>query len=117
MEPTLHNGDKLTGYPVYRDLQRGDIVVFVSPDNSGNTLLKRVVGLPGETIEIKDGQVLINGTVLTETYTAEPLTYTVESTVIPEKNYYMLGDNRNHSSDSHNFGPVPADNVKLIVEE
>ncbi len=117
MEPTIHDGEKLTGYPVYRDLRRGDIVVFILPDNPKATSCKRIIGLPGETIEIRDGQVLINGAALSEPYIQEPVNYAVESTTIPENSYYLLGDNRNHSKDSHDFGSVPLDGIQLIVEE
>lgn len=117
MEPTIHNGEKVTAYPVYRDLQRGDIITFAAPDNSEVIFCKRIVGLPSETIEIKDDQVSINGVVISESYILEPINYVVAPTVIPEKSYYVLGDNRNNSHDSHNFGPIPWTNIQLIVDK
>jgi signal peptidase I len=116
MEPTLHDGDKMKAFAVNRALKRGDIVAFFAPDGSGYTLIKRVVGLPNERIEVKDGNVLINGTILSEPYVMEPAAYSYAATVIPEGSYFILGDNRNHSSDSHNFGAVPIGNILYLVE-
>jgi len=114
MEPTLHHGDKVTASPVNRELQRGDIVIY-APDKANIRLVHRVIGLSGETIEVKDGQVYINGTVLAEPYIAEKPQYSVKPVLIPEDHYFFLGDNRMESSDSHNFGPVPKDRIQGIV--
>ena len=116
MEPTLHNGDTIKLLAVDRVLNRGDIAFFSSPDNPSIDMAKRIVGLPGETFEVKNGQVLTNGAALNETYIAEAPSYEYGPVIIPEKSYIILGDNRNHSSDSHNFGNVPLANIKNIVE-
>lgn len=94
--------------------QRGDFVVMVSPRNADIDFIKRVVGLPKETIELKSCQVYINGSLLVESY-LEPDTCTgpesfLQSSAayqIPDNHYFLLGDNREHSSDSRDFGPVP----------
>jgi len=117
MEPTIKKGDRVTGYPVYRDLQRGDIAEFTSPDSNKYSMISRIIGLPGETIEIKDGQVIINGAVLNEPYIAEPPAYSISLTVIPEKNYFTFGDSRNKSLGSQDFGPVPLANIHYIIEK
>jgi signal peptidase I len=116
MEPTFHDGDRVSLMPVDRDPRRGDIVVFSSPTDPPITMAKRIVGLPTETIEIKDGHVLIDGAALEEPYVMEPPSYSFEPTVIPDNSYIILGDNRNHSKDSHNFGAVPMGNIQHIVE-
>jgi signal peptidase I len=109
MEPNLHHGEKILVNKVayiFSEPQRGDIIIFDPPVNSDNDYIKRVIGLPGEVVEIKDGTVYIHqtdGTVLTldESYTLEDPHYTYTSEVIPENHYFVLGDNRNNSGDSH----------------
>jgi signal peptidase I len=94
--------------------QRGDVMVFRYPDDSSLDYIKRVVGLPGETVEVKpyDG-VYINGERLDEPYYKDVPNYTVEATVVPTDSLFVLGDNRRNSSDSHLAynGPVPLDKV------
>ena len=116
MEPTLHDGDKVKAFSINRELKRADIVVFATPESPSITVIKRIVGLPNETLEIKDGYVFINGAPINEPYILEPPSYLFGPTVIPDKRYIILGDNRNHSKDSHNFGAVPVDNIQYIVE-
>ena len=118
MEPTLRDGDRVTASPVNRELQRGDIVVFSDPLPDANPhilFIKRVIGLPGETIEVKDGQVYINGTVFVEPYVVEKARYSLETVSIPEDHYFVLGDNRNSSMDSHVYGSIPENVVQGIV--
>ena len=114
MEPSLQNDqylviDKL-GYRLHEP-QRGDIVVFRDPRSDGRKLIKRVMGLPGETIEIRNGQVFVNGQLLDEPYIDSQGRYTQQPTQVPEDQYFVLGDNRNNSSDSHNWGTLPSENV------
>lgn len=120
MEPTLRTGDRiLVGKFTYKiwDVRRGDIIVFRYPLNPNKDFVKRVVGLPGERIEIKDGLVLINGRPLHEVYpTALPggdracvSNYGPE--VVPAESVFVLGDNRCNSEDSRFFGFVPAGNI------
>lgn len=91
------------------DIQRGDVVIL-DFDEPQEDLIKRLIGLPGETIEIHDGLVFVDGVPLDEPYiNAEPR-YNGEWT-LGEDEYFVLGDNRNNSRDSHAFGPVTADHI------
>lgn len=114
MLPTLQVNDRLivdkVGY-YFREPQRGDIVVFSPTDklreqNYKDAFIKRVIGLPGETVAVRDGIVYINDRPLQEDYINEPPSYDYPETVIPEGHYLVLGDNRNNSYDSLNYGPV-----------
>jgi len=87
--------------------KRGDIVVFRYPRDPSRDFIKRVVALPGETVEIKAGQVYVNNQRLEEPYIMDNPTYSRESQPVPADHYFVLGDNRNNSSDSHVWGPVP----------
>jgi signal peptidase I len=73
-------------------------------------MIKRVIGLPGDHVEVRDQQVLVNGVALTETYISAPPTYSGDW-IVPEGNYFVLGDNRNSSSDSHSWLYLPEDNI------
>lgn len=92
------------------DPQRGDIIIFSLPLDPELDLIKRVIGLPGETITVQDGIVTINGTVLEESYIAEPPSYN-GTWVVPEGQFFVLGDNRNDSRDSHQWGFLPKENI------
>lgn len=116
MEPTLHDGDRVVVFSVHRELERGDIVICTFPSNPDIKVIKRIIGLPGETIEINNSQVLVNGNVLNEPYIKEPLKYSLEPDIISDNHYFILGDNRNNSSDSHNLGLVPLENILAIVQ-
>lgn len=87
----------------FKEPQRGDIIVFKPPEGIGqkDDLIKRLIGLPGETVEIKEGKVFINGRALNEPYIAEPPNYEFGPVKVPEGCYFMMGDNRNRSFDSH----------------
>jgi signal peptidase I len=88
----------------------GDVIVFHYPRDPEQEYIKRVIGLPGDSIEVADGQVVVNGQAIQEPYIASAPAYQSEWT-IPDNNLFVLGDNRNNSSDSHNWGPVPMENV------
>ncbi len=83
--------------------QRGDIVVFDPPEeiNSQYPYVKRVIGLPGETVQVKDGKVYINNRALKEPYIAGPMEYKYGPVTVPKDCLFVMGDNRNHSYDSH----------------
>lgn len=112
MNPTLANGEYLlvNNLAYYLDEpERGDIIVFHHP-NSELNLIKRVIGLPGDQIEISDEHIKVNGVILNEPYIqAEPV-YSGNWTV-PEDQYFVLGDNRNNSSDSHSWQYLPEDHI------
>ncbi|MBC7261041.1 MAG: signal peptidase I [Chloroflexi bacterium] len=109
MEPNLHNNQRLIIEKVsyhFHPPRRGDIVVIKLPNRNSDPLIKRVVGLPGETIEIRDGHVYINGQMLEEPYLHQ-LTYgNVPPHVIAPGHVFVLGDNRGASNDSRSFGEV-----------
>ena len=110
MEPNLHNSqyliiDKLSyrfGKP-----HRGDVVVFEPPTRPGEDYVKRVIALPGELVEITRGQVLVNGQLIDEPYTVRPGSYSMEARRVGAEELFVLGDNRNSSSDSHTWGMLP----------
>ena len=90
--------------------QRGDIVIFALPMNPKQEMIKRVIGLPSEKVVIKDGKVTINNAPIDESYITEPALYSGEWTV-PKGHYFVLGDNRNNSADSHSWGFLPQENI------
>lgn len=101
----------------FAEPQRGDIIVFHMPLNSGRDLLKRIVALPGEALEIRDTELYINGHKLSEPYLYEscsPIHCSDAFWQLGANEYFVMGDNRNHSSDSRTFGPIQRD---LIVGE
>jgi len=118
MMPTLMIGDRIfVNKTIYKQSEpkRGDVAVFIAPDKFDKNYIKRVVGLPGETIEIKDGKALINGVVITEPavfrknhyYNAGEYAKAGQPVKIPEDSYFVLGDNSSSSKDSRYFGFVP----------
>jgi len=113
MVPTLQDGEYILVSKLSYKMgtpARGDIIVFALPTDQRQDLIKRVIGLPGETISIHDGIVKVNGIPLTEPYIAQQPLYNDERTV-PDGQLYVLGDNRNDSKDSHQWGLLPMENV------
>jgi signal peptidase I len=113
MRPTLDDGEfVLVNRMSYRfgDIERGDIIVFNYPANPDQELIKRVIGLPGDRVTIKNGQVTLNGYILNEPYIAAAPQYNGEWNV-PYNYLFVLGDNRNNSSDSHAWGMLPVGNI------
>lgn len=119
MEPTLQINDRLIIDKIsynFRQPQRGDIVVFSPTDalkqqNFKDAFIKRVIALPGETVEVKGGRVYVNGQSLREQYIEEEPEYSYGPVTVPEDNYLVLGDNRNNSYDSHYWGFVPREKI------
>ena len=114
MRPNLQDGQRLlVSKAVYylHEPERGDVLVFQPPDNKRGDYIKRLIALPGDTVEIKNGLVYVNSSPLEETYIESSPKYTVEEQKIPENNYFVLGDNRNNSNDSHNGWVVPRQNI------
>jgi signal peptidase I len=108
MEPTLQDGERLIVFRNINRLERGQIVAFRYPQDVSRSFVKRIVGLPGEEIAIRDGRVFIDGREIDEPYvgaenrsadTRQPL-------AIPDGEYFVLGDNRRNSSDSRHWGTV-----------
>jgi len=97
----------------FSTISRGEIVVFWYPRDTTKSFIKRVIGVPGDTIEVRGGSVYINGERLEESYVLpEFLDLTSYGRVtVPADHYYVLGDHRNSSNDSRNWGPVPARNI------
>jgi signal peptidase I len=113
MEPTLHSGEFMIVNRLAYKLgspEIGDVVVFHYPGNPEQEYIKRVIGLPGDYVVIANGQVSVNGQTLVEPYIAAAPEYQ-ESTTVPPSMLFVLGDNRNNSSDSHSWGPVSLDQV------
>ncbi len=114
MQPTLYAGDYVIVNKVAYKLgepERGDVVVFHYPPDPGREpYIKRVIGLPGDTVVVRDNQVIVNGSILEEPYINSAPNYDGEWQV-PANSLFVLGDNRNNSSDSHSWGMVPLKNV------
>lgn len=119
MLPTLQINDRLIvdklGYH-FKDPQRGDIVVFsptekLQEQHFRDAFIKRVIGLPGEKIEVKGGRVFVNDQPLRENYVKESAQYQYGPVTVPQGQYLVLGDNRNNSYDSHYWGFVPRDKI------
>jgi signal peptidase I len=121
MLPTLEIGDRLIVEKLsyYTHLpQRGDIIVFAPPTQlreqgylEDQAFIKRVIGLPGDKIEVKNGRVYVDGNLLTETYIAEVPNYAMSPKIVPADRLFVMGDNRNNSNDSHVWGFLPTTNV------
>ncbi|MDD5468212.1 MAG: signal peptidase I [Anaerolineales bacterium] len=120
MQPTLYAGNfVIVNKLAYRlgEPSLGDVVIFrYPPDPKREPYIKRIIGLPGDTVSVSQGQVHINGEPLFEPYISAPPNYEGEW-LVPEGALFVLGDNRNSSSDSHRWGMVPLENVigKAVV--
>jgi len=113
MEPTLKSGQfVLVNKLAYKigSPQYGDIIVFHYPRNPDQEYIKRVIGLPGDLVEIKAGQVFVNDQLIDEPYILNEPTYQ-DRVRVPVNALFVLGDNRNNSSDSHTWGAVPLESV------
>jgi signal peptidase I len=121
MVPTLEVGDRLVVEKVsyhFHPPQTGDIVVFGPPPplqaqgfGKDQALIKRLIGKPGETVEIKAGKVFVNNQPLVEPYISAPMDYTWGPARVPAGQYFVLGDNRPYSNDSHRWGFLPSENI------
>ncbi len=113
MEPTLVTGERVIVNRLsykFSTPQRGDIIVFHPPPNPSEEYIKRVIGLSGDAVQVKNGSVYVNGQLLQESYIDVKTNY-AGTWQVPEGQLFVLGDNRNNSSDSHDWGFVPMDYV------
>ncbi len=109
MKPAFNNGDKILIDKSWNDLNRGDVISFLYPKDRTKWYIKRIIGLPGEIIEIREGKVYINGEVLDEPYIDESYNQAKANfspRKVPEYQYFVMGDNRDNSSDSRYWGTV-----------
>jgi signal peptidase I len=121
MLPTLHTGDRLLVEKVsylFHPPQMGDIVVFEPPEklqkqgySKNQVFIKRVIGKPGDTVGVHKGKVYVNNKPLSEDYIAEPPAYELVSAPVPAAEFFVMGDNRNDSNDSHVWGFLPQQNI------
>jgi signal peptidase I len=120
MEPNFHNSEYLlVNKLTYRMSQpkRGDVIVFHPPTSPGVNYIKRIIATPGETVEVKDGMIFVNNTQINEPYIPEEKTLVRNSqaanlkATLGQNEYFVLGDNRDHSSDSREWGSVPRENI------
>jgi signal peptidase I len=121
MDPTLHIGDRLLVEKIsyyWQPPHRGDIVVFAPPPQltrlgykPRQAFIKRVIGEPGETVQVSQGQVLVDGTPLQEPYILETPAYSLDPVTVPKGQVFVMGDNRNDSNDSHVWGGLPQQNI------
>jgi signal peptidase I len=111
MMPSLINQERIfINKFVYRfsDIHRGDTVVFQFPQDTSKSYIKRVIGMPGDTVDVDHGTVIVNGTRLPEPYVPEDMRdlHSAKSVTLQADEYYVMGDHRNSSNDSRNWGPV-----------
>jgi signal peptidase I len=111
MFPTLHVDDAVF-YVRTSHVGRGDVVCFLYPLDESKTYVKRLIGLPGDEVEVKEGKVWVNGVVIAEDYILEKPTYTIAKQIVPADSYFVLGDNRNNSDDSSVWGFLKKDKLK-----
>lgn len=120
MEPNFHDKEYLIVDKVsyrFKKPERGAVVVFRYPKNPSSSYIKRVVGLPGETIEIKDNQIRVNDVLLDEAYVSFQTETLIKNETgelkleLGDNQYFVMGDNRQHSSDSREWGVLPKENI------
>jgi len=120
MFPNFHDGDYILTDKISYHLtnpKRNDVIIFTAPRNEDYDYIKRIIALPGETIRLEEKRIFVNNDTLEQSYLTDKTTFggrfleIGKETIIPQDNYFVLGDNRNHSSDSRDWGLVPKDNI------
>ena len=121
MISTIMEGDRLIGFRLsylFNDPKRGDIVIFKYPDNEKENYVKRIIGVPGDVIQIENNIVYVNGEAIDEPYLYEPMTGNIASRtyIVPEDCYFMMGDNRNGSFDSRMWTNTYVSRDKILAK-
>lgn len=120
MENTIHGGDRLFGFRLaytFSKPERGDVIIFKYPDNEEENYIKRIIGMPGEKVEIIKGVVYINGEELEESYLKEkPFELDFGPYEVPDDSYFVLGDNRNGSHDARRWNNTYVHKDKIIAK-
>ncbi len=114
MEPTLHNGERLIANKIsyrFESPERGEIIIFRPPIEIKRNYIKRIIGVPGDKIEIINGEVFLNEEKLEEPYVKYKSFENLSAFIVPPDSYFVLGDNRSNSSDSRYWGFVPRKNI------
>ena len=115
MYPTLQVGDRVVAekltYKLKREPLPGEIVIFRRSSSSSEVFIKRVVACGGDTVEVKNGELLVNGSATTSSFLNEQPSYSMPKLTVPPHSLFLMGDNRNNSFDSHVWGSLPEDNV------
>ncbi len=114
MEPNFHDGQFLLVSKIeymFHPPQRGDVIVFRYPNQPSRDFIKRIIGLPGDQVEIRNSQIIVNGGPLREIYPLNVGSYNFGPATLGAEEYFVLGDNRNNSSDSHSWGMLPTKNI------
>lgn len=114
MQPNFQDGERLIINKLiyeFRQPERGEVIIFHPPSMLEEDYIKRVIALPGEAVAVKSGVIYINDRPLVEPYIKFPAIYTLEKEIVPDNEYFVLGDNRNNSNDSHYGWTVPRGNI------
>jgi len=114
MEPTLHNNERLIANKIsyrFETPERGEIIIFRPPLEIKRNYIKRIIGIPGDKIEIANGEIYLNDKKLEEPYVKNRSYENMPPTIVPDDSFFVLGDNRPNSSDSRYWGFVPRKNV------
>jgi signal peptidase I len=114
MEPNFYEGQRvLVNKAVYwfGGPQRGDVIILKAPGGTEEDFIKRIIGLPGDSVEVISGQLYINDVAIDEPYVIKSFTYSMQKLTVPEGNYFVLGDNRDISNDSHSGWLLPEEDV------
>jgi signal peptidase I len=114
MEPNFFEGQRVVVFKAaywFGNPQRGDVIIFKSPNTTDEEFIKRVIGLPGDTVEIVHGIIYVNSSKLDEPYVKRSFSYSVSKEIVPSGNYFVLGDNRDVSNDSHRGWLMPRENL------
>ena len=114
MEPNFSQGQRVVVNKVvywFHEPRRGDVVILKAPDGRDEEFIKRIIGLPGDTVEVINGVAYVNSVKLEESYVKRSFTYTLPKESVPADSYFVLGDNRDVSNDSHRGWFMPRDNL------